>query len=748
MRRVEVENKLSAELVNLADETISAVEGTRSSGALLSQVLAKAGISQTLSPLDAGSLPSPAVIFDAFAPGGSPALRRHFAQFFDVVAEPGSRLDRLLQPGDLLFRRGEGNLGHMAMVAAPELWSYEELPSVGLSPEGNRLGMYVQVVEGGAHPHASADRFARLMLDSTGRMPYNQMLLRPISGHFDMPNNESISVEETDVPIPPPIEPHDVIDGRIDVIAQRSILRLNKGEPPVRQDAARLLAGVKTGKLAGIFGENLLAAAKLAKKLGTVRWELVPRGEDAALILDPAAPTVAPPTIIFRVKEEKPPGKKVWPMPPERMDPALQKASRTFELWQRGQLVPCASNPSATPVPNLVPATMCRVPTLGDSTVRIDMAVPSTSPGEEFENTSADVLTVSDPSERTDADDATNHIIFVQEVVVAIATGSPVPIGTPAYTWSSSDSSVASVFVPDSQAHPNGVAITGLSPGTTTITVKYKPRSGKEATAAAGLVVAAAQDEVSVIAKYPRPKAWGTFGTAAGDLAEIQTSNTSGSHWSPTSDYFRIVARTPHQHKKGITEIFEVETLGEMLGAMLTDANGNARKKHSVRRFNIFAHGNPGLIGLSGTVSATGDVTLGTSSEPSDPLKRHRIDTSVINFLNESGKALRDQAREKFLPNAEIALILCNGGVGPGMLLALDLAKTFHVTVQAYEEEIFYRFDFNTSTNRIIDRNITSVGEKGKQGKGYLCAVSVPAALAGTHLQFTKTAPKPSKKSP
>ncbi|MGB7292646.1 MAG: S8 family serine peptidase [Thermodesulfobacteriota bacterium] len=164
-----------------------------------------------------------------------------------------------------------------------------------------------------------------------------------------------------DVSALPSINPQDVIDERIDVIAQRSILRLNKGEPAARQDAARLLAGVKAGQLAGIFGENLLAAAKLAKKLGTVRWELVPKGEDAALILDPGAPTVAPPTIIFRVKEKKPPGKKVWPMPPERMDPALQKASRTFELWQRGQLVPCASNPSATPVPNLVPASFCHL---------------------------------------------------------------------------------------------------------------------------------------------------------------------------------------------------------------------------------------------------------------------------------------------------------------------------------------------------------------------------------------------------
>ncbi len=43
------------------------------------------------------------------------------------------------------------------------------------------------------------------------------------------------------------------------------------------------------------------------------------------------------------------------------MDPALQKASRTFELWQRGELGLCATSPSAIPVPNLVPPSFCRL---------------------------------------------------------------------------------------------------------------------------------------------------------------------------------------------------------------------------------------------------------------------------------------------------------------------------------------------------------------------------------------------------
>lgn len=209
MRRGEVENKLSADLVNLADETISAVEGTRASDALLSQALSKAGIAETLNPLGTGSFPSPAAIFDAFAPGGSPALRQHFEQFFEVVAEPGARLNDTFQLGDFLVRKamGEG-FGHVAIIAAHESWDYEQLSSAGLIPENHRRGTYVRVVEGGARPHALADSFARLILDETVRMPHDQMIirLRPeimrwqegISGLFEDVADTTVAVPDFD----------------------------------------------------------------------------------------------------------------------------------------------------------------------------------------------------------------------------------------------------------------------------------------------------------------------------------------------------------------------------------------------------------------------------------------------------------------------------------------------------------------------------------------------------------------------
>ncbi|HEY0377178.1 MAG TPA: hypothetical protein VGC87_09490 [Pyrinomonadaceae bacterium] len=111
---------------------------------------------------------------------------------------------------------------------------------------------------------------------------------------------------------------YDVIDSRIDVSAQKALIRL-RGNPATSGDAAGMLAAVKGGRLAGIYGDDLLAAAQLAARLGTVRWKLVPAGRDAALIREPNP--AAPPTIIFR---EGARGN------PARLDPALLAAWRSF----------------------------------------------------------------------------------------------------------------------------------------------------------------------------------------------------------------------------------------------------------------------------------------------------------------------------------------------------------------------------------------------------------------------------------
>ena len=109
--------------------------------------------------------------------------------------------------------------------------------------------------------------------------------------------------------------PNSVIDPRLDVGAQQAILRMARGTPRQRVDAVGLHAAVKAGRLQGIFGDDLRAAAQLAARLGTVRWELIPRGQDAALI--DQLELGQPPTIIFREQVRS---------VPARLDPALSRA--------------------------------------------------------------------------------------------------------------------------------------------------------------------------------------------------------------------------------------------------------------------------------------------------------------------------------------------------------------------------------------------------------------------------------------
>ena len=125
---------------------------------------------------------------------------------------------------------------------------------------------------------------------------------------------------------------YDVIDSRIDVAVQRALIRL-RGNPATRGDAGGMLEAVKGARLAGIYGDDLRAAAQLATRLGTVHWELVPRGQIAALIRerDPGRP----PTIVFRAQ---------YRGNPEQLDRALVAAWRSFGSTRTGGTVPISTS--------------------------------------------------------------------------------------------------------------------------------------------------------------------------------------------------------------------------------------------------------------------------------------------------------------------------------------------------------------------------------------------------------------------
>lgn len=218
----------------------------------------------------------------------------------------------------------------------------------------------------------------------------------------------------------------DPTDPTIDVGAKFALKRMLK-DPAMAVDAARLILGLKgqtlartPGKpLAGIFGDDLGAAVKVAHAHGTERWLLIPKGEDAALVLDATAPLDAPPTVIFR--GDTPDIRDI----PARIDPALQKVSRTFKLWQRRLLGPCASSPSSIPVANLVPTTFCRLP--AKTLVRIELEkFDGSSMADELYELEVEGILVSAPGAKTDGkgrieevvpEDAENGVLFMEDNV-------------------------------------------------------------------------------------------------------------------------------------------------------------------------------------------------------------------------------------------------------------------------------------------------------------------------------------------
>ena len=72
----------------------------------------------------------------------------------------------------------------------------------------------------------------------------------------------------------------DVVDNRISIPAQHSLVRLSKNSA-TNADALGMLEAVKTGRLAGIFCANWQKAAQRAVRLGSSWWTAIPKGEDA-----------------------------------------------------------------------------------------------------------------------------------------------------------------------------------------------------------------------------------------------------------------------------------------------------------------------------------------------------------------------------------------------------------------------------------------------------------------------------------
>ena len=145
------------------------------------------------------------------------------------------------------------------------------------------------------------------------RLPFDQIVLRPLSER-------------------------ELIHPAIDVDAQRSLRRMSLADEASSRDANGMFAAVKTGELAGIYAADQKVPALRAKRMGIGWWQLIPEGEDSALVLEQGQPTKPlprgelAPLIAFRPS--------IRSQPP-RLDAALRKAWRSFEKLRAGQAGVC-----------------------------------------------------------------------------------------------------------------------------------------------------------------------------------------------------------------------------------------------------------------------------------------------------------------------------------------------------------------------------------------------------------------------
>jgi peptidoglycan hydrolase-like protein with peptidoglycan-binding domain len=174
---LEAVEQQSETFVEVADQIVRQDSGRLSAVELLRATLTNTACSSWAASGE--NFPSAAEIFDTFAYWRSGGLREQLERCFEVVGRPGSVLQRELRRSDVLVRRGDGDMGHIAIITSPQLKSLETILTEGLIPETFSVGLYAQVIETGAWPHELADQFARLITEPNGRIPRWQLILRP-----------------------------------------------------------------------------------------------------------------------------------------------------------------------------------------------------------------------------------------------------------------------------------------------------------------------------------------------------------------------------------------------------------------------------------------------------------------------------------------------------------------------------------------------------------------------------------------
>jgi carboxypeptidase C (cathepsin A)/GH25 family lysozyme M1 (1,4-beta-N-acetylmuramidase)/subtilisin family serine protease len=166
-----------SELVELADQIVNDLEGGEAPVYVLHEMFERSENLEALPTVNGSAPPTAAQIFDTFVYSNSSRLGGRLSGNFEVVGLPRESLDEVCA-GDVMVRRSDGNSAHVSIIASPGVKTLEGLVAEGLTPESPTPGRYVHVIDGGAFPHESEDKYARQVADSTGRLLNDVLLLR------------------------------------------------------------------------------------------------------------------------------------------------------------------------------------------------------------------------------------------------------------------------------------------------------------------------------------------------------------------------------------------------------------------------------------------------------------------------------------------------------------------------------------------------------------------------------------------
>jgi hypothetical protein len=183
----------------------------------------------------------------------------------------------------------------------------------------------------------------------------------------------------------------DVIDNRISIPAQHSLVRLSKN-PVTNADAIGILEEIKAGRLGGIYCVNWKTPAERALKFGKTWWTVIPQAEDAVLMLNPDNPLIGQPIIALRRELDPNCGllqnEKKFAASPSKIDAAILKTWTSYKVWEMKNFMQCDAHPSYNiPVLNIMPSGFCKVSQNKEAATMCSTGLPNIS-----NNTSKEVL--------------------------------------------------------------------------------------------------------------------------------------------------------------------------------------------------------------------------------------------------------------------------------------------------------------------------------------------------------------------